>query len=349
MKKEHQRRIVILAACKLDSFTAKTAAGVIRYRRDEVVGVLDPEHVGQALEDLIGVGDGIPIVAELADLDEARPDMLVIGVATPGGKLPEAWRKVLRQAIERGMDIVNGLHTMLGDDSELSALAAQHNTRIWDVRRPPEGIEVGMARAKEIAAKTVLTVGADCNLGKKITAIEIDRELKSRGQDSMFLPTGQTGVMITGRGIAIDRVISDFVSGSVEQMILEHQAHDWLIVEGQGAIFHPAYSGVTLGLMHGACPKAMILCHQPSRETLRHTEIAISPLQELVAIHESLLRPILPSKVVGVSLNCSGMSDQASEDVIRETNTQLGLPVTDVIRYGAGPLVDALLDHFRVD
>jgi len=344
-----RRRIVILAAGKLDAFTAKTAAGVIRYRRDEVVGVLDPEHTGQSLEDLLGVGRGIPIVDSLSDLDDARPDMLVIGVATPGGQLPETWRDILRQALDRGMEIVNGLHTMLGDDPELSALAAERGARIWDVRRSPERLDVGMARAKECSSRIVLTVGSDCNIGKKITAIEIARELERRGEDAIFLATGQTGVMISGRGVAIDRVISDFVSGAVEELVLEQQQHKWLVVEGQGAIFHPSYSAVTLGLMHGACPRALVLCHQPSRHFLRHTDITIPPLGELIAVHETLLRPILVSKTVGISLNCMDLSDEESAATIRETRNQLDLPVADVIRDGPAPLVDALLVHFGDD
>jgi len=346
MKKNSPRRIVILAAGKLDAFTAKTAAGVIRYRGEEVIGVLDPEHAGHSLERLIGVGSGIPIVADLSELDELRPDMLMIGVATPGGKLPDAWRELLRQAIDRGMEIVNGLHTMLGDDTELSALAKEKGSKIWDVRRPPEEIDVGMARAKDLSTQVVLTVGSDCNLGKKITAIEINLELQRRGLDSQFLPTGQTGVMITGRGIAIDRVIGDFMAGAVEQMVLEHQQHDWLVVEGQGAIFHPAYSSVTLGLMHGSCPRAMVLCHQPSRRSVRHTDIAIPSLSELVAIHEALMKPILTSKVVGVSLNCFDLSEEGTTAAIDDVRAQTGLPVTDVVRRGPSPLVDALITHF---
>ncbi|MDP6060974.1 MAG: DUF1611 domain-containing protein, partial [Pirellulaceae bacterium] len=196
---DETRRIVILAAGKLDAFTAKTAAGVIRYRKQEVVGVLDPDHAGQPLEELIGIGVGIPIVATLRELDDHKPDTLMIGVATPGGKLPRMWRTFLRQAILRRMQIVSGLHTMIGDDSELAALAEEHGVRIWDVRRAPQDLEVGMARAGSITAKTVLTVGTDCNIGKKITTIEIAKELERRGEDAVFVPTGQTGVMIGGR------------------------------------------------------------------------------------------------------------------------------------------------------
>ena len=346
MSRANHRRIVILAAGRLDAFTAKTTAGIIRYRGEEVVGVLDPEHAGQPLEELIGVGKDIPIVAELSQLDDLEPDMLIIGVATPGGQLPEAWRSILCEALERGMEIVNGLHTMLADDPQLSSLAAEKDVRIWDVRRPPDQLEVGMARARSISANIVLTVGSDCNLGKKITAIEIADELRKRGQQACFLPTGQTGIMITGSGIAIDRVISDFVSGAVESMVLAAKQHDWIIVEGQGAIFHPSYSAVTLGLMHGACPGAMVLCHQPSRGVLRHTEIPIPALEELIDMHQRLLQPIVESKVVGLSLNCFDLSEADAKAAVQMVQEQQALPTTDVVRYGAGPLVDALLAHF---
>lgn len=347
MTQKNKKRIVILAAGKLDAFTAKTAAGIIRYRGDEVVGVINPAHAGQSLEGLIGVGQGIPIVAHLADLDETPPDMLIIGVATPGGQLPDAWREILIESLRRGMEIVNGLHTMLGDDLELVDLARLHGGNIWDVRRSPEQFEVGMARAVATSSNIVLTVGSDCNLGKKIATIEVARELQSRGHDAEFLATGQTGVIISGNGLAIDRVISDFVSGAVEKTVLEHAQHDWLVVEGQGAIFHPSYSSVTLGLMHGACPQAMILCHQPTRDCLRHTDIPIPPLGELVTVHESLMRPIRESKVVGVALNCFDLSEVESQAAVDSTREQLNLPVTDVIRYGAGPLVDSLIEHFN--
>ena len=340
------RRIVILAAGKLDPFSAKTAAGIIRYRRSEVLAVLAPEHAGQALEQLIGVGQGIPVIADLGELDSQNPDTLMIGVAPPGGKLPQGWRTFLRQAIERRMQIVNGLHTLIGDDPELAGLARQHGVTIWDVRRPPEDLEVGTAAAATIPARTVLTVGSDCNIGKKIAAIEIAEELTRRGQDAVFLPTGQTGVMISGRGIAIDRVIGDFTSGAVEKLVLEHRNRQWIIVEGQGAIFHPSYSGVTLGLVHGACPKAMVLCHQPARSFLRHTQIPIPPLAEQIDIHERLLRPLQVSTVVGVALNGTGLGPAEQEAARARCQAELGLPVADVIRDGAGPLVDALVEHF---
>ncbi|AWT59117.1 MAG: hypothetical protein DF168_00294 [Candidatus Moanabacter tarae] len=341
-----EKRIVILAEGELDPFTAKTAAGIIRYRRGEVVGILDSNHLGERLEDLLGVGEGIPIVANLSDLEKYEPDTLIIGVATPGGQFPDSWMRHLKEAIEKGMAIVSGLHTMLGDDPLLSELARRKGVPIWDVRRPPEQTEVGMAQARDLSGNTVLTVGTDCNIGKKVCTIELNNECSRRGKNTVFLPTGQTGVMISGRGVAIDRVISDFVSGVVEKMVLEYGDREWIFIEGQGAIFHPSYSGVTLGLMHGACPKAMILCHQPSRSNLRHTNIPLSSLEETIIIHEALLRPIAPSKIVGISLNCSDLSDEGARSEIKRVEEETGIPTTDCIRFSAGRLVDALEEYF---
>jgi uncharacterized NAD-dependent epimerase/dehydratase family protein len=347
MTADQKRRIVILTGGKLDAFTAKTAGGVIRYRQDEVVGVLDPDHAGKSLVDLMGVGKGIPIVASLDDLKDSSPDMLIIGVATPGGKLPDSWRKVLGEALARGMEVVNGLHTMLANDPKLSEIAAKNNGRIWDVRQAPETTEVGMARAASISAKIILTVGSDCNIGKKITAIEITEELKRRGRDAVFVATGQTGVMISGEGIAIDRVICDFLSGTVEQMVLEHQDREYVVVEGQGAIFHPSYSGVTLGLMHGSCPAAMVLCHQPTRSYLRHTSIPVPNIDLQADVHEKLMAPIRESKVVAVSLNCLDLSDEEAQAAAEDVEKTYGLPATDVVRFGPQKVADALIEHFE--
>ena len=341
-----RRRIVILTDGGLDPFTAKTATGILRYRRDEVVGVLDPFHAGKRLEVLLGMGEGIPIVGSLSELEKYNPDTLIIGFANPGGQFPANLRRHLIEALERGLSIVNGLHTMLNDDPSLAALARKRGVPIWDVRRPPEEGPVGSAHARELEAKVVLTVGTDCNLGKKVCAIELREECRSRGAAAVFLPTGQTGVMITGRGVAIDRVISDFLSGVVERMVLDSQESEWIFVEGQGAIFHPAFSAVTLGLMHGACPKAMILCHQPGRTFLRHTRIPLPPLRETIAVHEALLSPLLPSRVVGIHLNCADLSDGEAKREIERVEEETGLPAADSVRFGAGPLMDALTGYF---
>ncbi|MDA0837479.1 MAG: DUF1611 domain-containing protein [Planctomycetota bacterium] len=340
-----KKRIVILAEGKLDPFTAKTAAGVIRYRREEVIGVLAPSHAGRNIEEFLGTGSGVPIISSLDDVDD--PDTLIIGIATPGGVMPDEWREYLREALRRGMEIVNGLHTFLSEDPELRELAAKHSATITDVRRPPNDLKVGMGAAASIDSKIILTVGSDCNIGKKIAAIEMNNEARKRGLDSVFVPTGQTGVMIEGRGIAIDRVISDFAAGAAERLVLEQKHREWIFVEGQGALLHPSYSGVTLSLMHGSMPGAMILCHQPTREFVRHTDFAIPSLRFLIELHESVMSPFRESQVVGISLNCLDMSPEDAAKEIERVESEFGLPTTDVIRYGASKLVDALEVFFQ--
>jgi uncharacterized NAD-dependent epimerase/dehydratase family protein len=340
-----KKRIVILAEGKLDPFTAKTAAGVIRYRGDEVLGVLAPSHAGRDLEEFIGIGSGVPIISSLDEVKD--PDTLVIGIATPGGVMPEEWRNFLREALRRGMEIVNGLHTFLSDDAELCELAIRHSATLTDVRRPPDDLKVGMGKAASIDSNVVLTVGSDCNIGKKIAAIELNNEAQKRGLDSVFVPTGQTGVMIAGRGFALDRVISDFAAGAAERLVLEHKQHDWIFVEGQGALIHPSYSGVTLSLMHGAMPRAMILCHQPTREFVRHTDFVIPPLRSLIELHESIMSPFRESALVGIALNCLDMPEDEASEEIERVESEFRLPVTDVIRYGAVKLVEALEDFFE--
>ena len=339
------KRIVILAEGKLGPFTGKTAAGVIRYRHDEVLGVLAPSVAGQDLAEFIGIGSGVPIISTLDEVD--NPDTLVIGIATPGGVMPDEWREFLCEAVRRGMEIVNGLHTFLSDDAALSELAAEHSATLTDVRRPPADLKVGMGEAASIDSRVILTVGSDCNIGKKITAIEMNNEARQRGLDSVFIPTGQTGVMIEGRGFALDRVISDFAAGAAERLVLEQKHHDWLFVEGQGALLHPSYSGVTLSLMHGAMPGAMILCHQPTREFVRHTDFVIPPLRSLIELHESVMCPFRESSVVGISLNCLDMSDEEAAEEIDRVESEFRLPATDVIRCGAAKLVDAVEVFFQ--
>lgn len=343
---KHPRRMAILAEGPIDIFRAKTTAGIVRYCRDEVVGILNSSHAGTDMRKIFGVGTGIPIVKNLSQLDKYKPNLLVLGIAIPGGEIPENWRVHIREAIYRKMDIVNGLHTMLNKDSELLSLAKRYQVQIFDIRQAPKNLRVGMGRTRNIEAKTVLTVGSDCNVGKKICALELDRECQKQGKDSIFIPTGQTGVIIAGRGVVIDRIIADFVSGAVEEMILAYQNHEWLFIEGQGALLQVAYSGVTLSLLHGALPKAMILCHHAQRRFTRHNHVPIPPMKELIQIHEALVNPIQPSKVVGIASNCHGLTRVEAHKEIARLEGETGLPATDVIQFGAGKLLDALTRYF---
>ncbi len=337
------RRICILADGRLDVFTAKTALGLLRYCPDEVVAVLDREHAGGDLVELVGVGKGVPIVDSIAAAGAHSPNQLVIGVALPGGNLPSDYRQFVREALAAGMDVINGLHTRLNQDAELAAAAQQAGRRLVDVRVPPAIDHVGNGKARTTRGKRVLTVGTDCNLGKRVTASEIVAELARRGINGAFVPTGQTGVMIAGWGVAIDGVVSDFVSGFVEDAVLQVKDADYIVVEGQGSIIHPGYSAVTLGLMHGALPDYFVVCHAPGREFLRHTDVRVAEPQQMIEWTQTLLAPIHPSRCIGVSLNCHGMSAEDAARAHERIAAQTGLPVVDSLKTGVAPLVDAML------
>ncbi len=337
------RRVLLLTDGHLGVFTSKTATCILRYRPREVVAILDRTHVGRDPAEIVGVGRGIPIVGSVAEAMRYEPRSLLIGIAPAGGALPDDWRQFIAEAIERRLDIISGLHLMLADDPEFGPLARRKGVTIHDVRRPPEGIPLGANLARTLPCKRILTVGADCAIGKMLVAVELAEALTRRGRDACFIATGQTGVMISGYGIAIDRVISDFVPGAVEMMLVECKHHEVLGVEGQGTLIEPAYSGVTLGLMHGCAPHGMVFCHQPSRTRLRHhPEVPILPLPQFIELYERMMAPLFPSKVIGVALNCVDLSDAAAREAVARAEAETGLPATDVIRFGPDRLAEAV-------
>lgn len=326
----------------LDLFTAKTAVGLLRYCSDEVVAVLDREHAGGDLEALVGIGAGVPIVDSIASARRYQPDRLVLGAVFPGGRLPVAWRVTIREALAEGLDVVSGLHSRLNDDDELAQCAAGAGQRMWDVRACDKTLTVGTGKARQTRAKRILTVGTDCNLGKRLTAIELVRELSHRKLRAEFVPTGQTGVMIAGSGVVLDAVASDFVSGAVEAEVLEHGEADYVVVEGQGALLHPSFSAVTLGLMHGVLPDLLVLCHAPLRDEMRHTNIPIPPLAKVMQLYQAVLAPIHQARFIGVALNCHGMGEREFAEALSETRARTGLPVVDPVRTGVADLADAV-------
>jgi len=347
------RRIAILAEGMFEWHYGKTATGVIRYGQDPVVAVIDSTKVGQdvahALEAPLGIG--IPIVRDIHEALRYQPDTLLIGIAPQGGVLPAAWRWQLLTAIESGLNTVSGLHSFLSDDAELQAAAEKHGVTIWDVRRPPNRQRVASFTPHRPGSHTVLMVGSDCATGKMSTALEINQEATQRGLNSAFVATGQTGIMISGKGLPVDRIISDFVAGMVEEMVLDFSnTHDWVFVEGQGALNHPGYSPVTLGLIHGSMPDAMIFCHKAGTNGIEGYDNCPFPsLKRMTQINEDAvnwLRPDARSKVVGVSLVTQGLSDEQARDAIKQIEDETGLPTTDVWRFGANVLLDALAKHF---
>ena len=335
------KRMLILTEGRADPYDAKAAVGIIRYRRGGVVGVLDSQYVGGGLPALLGVGEGVPVVASVAEALPLEPKTFVIGIAPPGGALPPEWRRLLVEALESGLDVVSGLHDFLNDDAELAAVAKRCGRTIYDVRRPREGAPIGANRAAALPARRVLTVGTDCNIGKMHASLELLAELRRRGRDADFVATGQIGIMISGRGVPIDHVVSDFVAGAIEQELVEREPHELLLVEGQGAVTHPGFSAVTLGLIHGSAPDAMVMCHNPTRTEHRGGG-PIAPLPELIALHEDLCRYVHPSKVIAMSLNCMELDDAAAREAVDRVAAETGLPTTDPIKFGPGPLADAV-------
>lgn len=336
---------MILADGYLTARNAKTAHGVIRYSKDVVVAVIDRDHAGRDVSDVMPeLGRSVPIVSSVAEALAKEPTSLLLGVATPGGWIPDHWRDWILEAIDAGLEIVNGLHSMLADDAEFVARAEPKGVRLWDVREPPEDIGLFSGKALEVPQKVVLTVGSDCAVGKKTTAIELANAGTSAGTKCEFVATGQTGVLIAGKGIAVDRVISDFLAGAAEKLVLEAEPDsEVLVVEGQGSIWHPAYSSVTLGLLHGSCPHALVLCHQAGRDAIEEPPYTkLPPLSEFVAMYESLAAVTRPAKVACVSINCRGLDDAAARAAIEAAEDETGLPAGDVFLGHAPRLWDAV-------
>src|SRR5216684_1977646 len=347
------RRIAILAEGALEWDCGKTATGVIRYGKDTVVSVIDSTKAGQDVSQALGasIGRGIPVVRNINEALNYQPDTLLIGIAPMGGALPEAWRGPLLTAIDNGLDIISGLHFFLSEDEELRAAAALRGVTIWDVRRPPDNNRVAQFIPHRPGSHTVLFVGSDCAVGKMTAALELDIEARKRGLNSAFVATGQTGIMISGSGLPVDRIISDFVAGMVEQMVLDFtNVYDWVFVEGQGALNHPGYSPVTLGLIHGSMPDAMIFCHIAGATRIEgYTYCPLPSLKRMIEFNEdtvSWVRPERPCKVVGLSIMTIGLSEEEAWDTLKQTEDETGLPATDVVRFGAKVLMDALAKHF---
>jgi uncharacterized NAD-dependent epimerase/dehydratase family protein len=339
------KRYLILAEGRSDDpHFGKTARGVIRYRREAVVAILDSARAGETY-------DGLPIVGAVDDALAYGPTTALVGVATAGGRFPPAWRALLKSSIAAGLDVENGLHQFVSEDPELVELAARHAVQLRDLRRPPPGLNIPTGKNLELDAKVVLTVGSDCAIGKMTVALELDREARSRGLASEFVPTGQTGMAIADWGIAVDAVVSDFLAGAAERLVVEgaERGGELLWVEGQGSILHPAYSGVTLGLIHGSAPHAYVLCHRAGQRFVDDDErYPIPPLDELADLHERLSLGARPATVAALALNTRGLADDAAQAEIEKTAASTGKIVADPVRFGAAPLVDAVVKALAV-
>jgi uncharacterized NAD-dependent epimerase/dehydratase family protein len=331
--------LILAEGFSTDTHYGKTMRGVLRYRREDVVAILDSERAGETEQ-------GIPVVADVAAALEHEPRVALVGVATQGGRFPVAWRAILAECVRAGLAIENGLHQMLGDDPELRPLADEHGVELRDLRRPPEGLDCPTGENLEVPARIVLTVGSDCAIGKMTVALELDRAARARGIASVFVPTGQTGIAIAGWGISVDAVVADFLAGATERLVVEghRRGGDLLWVEGQGSLVHPAYSGVTLGLFHGSAPHALVLCHRAgTTEVEGYPGHPLPSLPELVELHERMSLPARPARVAAVALNTAGLDEEAAAAAVAEAARDTGLPAADPVRDGAESLLDGVL------
>ena len=344
------RKMLILAEGKFDHMTSKTANAVLRYQPESAVAVVDSTRAGRTAHDVLGYGGDIPILATLEEGLRKSPNILLIGIAPAGGRLPDTWIPLILKAIENKLSIISGLHTLLGEMQVFADAAKRHGITIVDLRKIPAEYEV-VAKGiwKNRSTPTILTVGTDCNIGKKTALLEIREVMNRRRIRSVFVPTGQTGVLLTDSGIALDAIKSDFISGSIELAIERAIRPDteYVLVEGQGALTHQGYSGVTLGLIHGTMPDAMILCHMESRKRDLHYNEPFPDIREVIRLHEEIVGFFKKSKVIGISLNTVGMTEEDARRAVMRYEDTLDLPATDPCRFGAEKLTDAIESYWR--
>lgn len=348
-------RLAILAHGSLSPAGAKTANALVKYsrdgwNRDTVVALVDRANAGRDAGALLGEhAAGIPVVASAKEALRHGPDTLAIGIAPSGGQLPSDWRVDLRDALAGGLDLVNGLHLFLGDDPELAALAKEKGRRIWDVRRPPAARRLATGEGALVDAVVVTFVGTDCTSGKMTAAVELTRAARARGIDAGFIATGQTGIMIgADAGAPLDAITSDFVAGAMEQCVLDvaRQGKAIIFVEGQGAVTHPAYGGVTTSLLLGSFPDLLVLCGEPRRPNYRFPCAYPFPLNSFARekqINEVLVENLTGAKVAAAALMTSGLSDEEARAEAAKVEREVGVPAGDVFRGDAGKLLDAVL------
>ncbi|MBT8298450.1 MAG: DUF1611 domain-containing protein [Maribacter sp.] len=345
IKKE--KKLAIYMEGNLDSMFAKMGYGVMRYSNNPIVCVIDSEYAGKMVDDVLAHQPfKIPIVPAVDDAYNLGAEVLVLGLAPSGGRLPESWLPAVESALNKGMSLINGLHDLLNPRFAHLMDPANQDQVIWDVRKPRIDYAIARARASNLDNKRVLMVGTDMAVGKMTAGLEVYKWLKSKGKKADFLPTGQIGITVMGKGIPLDAIKVDQACGAVEDLVLNAKEKDIVFIEGQGSLLHPG-STATLPLMRGSCPTHLILCHRAEMSTLRDcTEITIPPLSEVIQLNESVAHACgaFPKpKTIGIALNTSKLTDGEALEIIKKLENETGLPVTDVVRYGAEKLGKPLL------
>ncbi len=341
-----KRRIVILAEKKFGPLTSKMANSTIRYLNEQVVAVIDSANAGKTVEAVLGFGGVIPVYGTLDEAFRHNPNTLLIGISPPGGRFPSAWYPLIINAIQNKLHIISGLHEYLSEIAEFNVLAEKYRVRIVDLRKHKKPNLLARGIARKFRSKIILTVGTHGNIGKMTTTIELVREMQDRGKSADWVATGQIGILIKGKGVPVDSIKGDFISGNVEAAIASAEGnYEYVFVEGQGTLQHLGYSAAALGLLHGTLPDAMILCHR--------TDIGVSKfgvntddLSRMIRLHEEMVSFVKPSKVVGICLNTYNLPDDKSMAIINEIQKNTGLPATDPIKYGTGNIIDGLVRYF---
>lgn len=342
-----KNKVIIFAQDAFGVDTSKTGIGFIKYGLCETVGIIDKRYYGKVASDIVGKLPPIPIFASVEEAKNKRPDadVLLIGIAPAGGDFPTSWMGEIKKSIQLKLSIVNGLHDFLSNISEIMDLAKKEKVFIWDVRKPKLKYPVANARLLDYPMQIILTVGTDGAIGKMTVALELTKSAKQQGQSVAFVATGQTGIMISGAGIPIDAIIGDFMAGAIEEELIRvaKRNHGIAFIEGQGSILHPAWSGVTLALLHGSLPHKLILCHKAHREYLKNTKIRIQSLKQFIDIYETISLPLRKAKVVGVGLNTFGLNEIETKDIINVYESETGLPVDDPVKNLGDKLLNACL------
>ena len=335
-------RYAILAHESFDYILSKTGNMLIRYKPNEVCAVIDRNHYGKTAEDVLGWGGSIPCVLNFDQAKQYAPKHLVIGNAPQGGSLDNKSLIEIEKAIDYGCDIISGMHSLLKNDHHLVDKAKKNNVSLIDLRKPPNPPHFPKGSWKERKFPVLLVVGSDCDTGKMTTAWEICEELNKRKWNVKFLGTGQTGILLSGNGVPIDAVVSDFMAGEIEHHLDKFSNNtDLVIVEGQGALNNMFYSGVTLGLLHGCMPDFLIMTHEPYRE-LDVSDYPIPSLEELMALHLNLLKPFKDSTFVGINLLTLKLNRNEAKKYIQNINDEFDLPTTDVVRFGSKGLIRSI-------
>ncbi|WP_349368892.1 N-acetyltransferase DgcN [Salinarimonas sp.] len=319
-----------------DALAAKTGLGVVDWRRDWVVGQLRlPGCNADAKLPDMSVAEGAAAGAKT----------LVVGVVNAGGVLPDHWVSEIVAALDAGLDVAAGLHTKLGSVPAIAEAAARNGRKLHDVRHSSERFATG--KGDKRPGKRLLTVGTDCSVGKKYTALALETGMREAGFDADFKATGQTGVLISGRGVAIDAVVADFISGAVEWISPAADESHWDLIEGQGSLFHPSFAGVSLGLLHGAQPDAFVVCHEPTRTTMRGVNTALPTIGDVIHMTIALGRLTNPAiRCVGVAVNTEKLSEDDARAELARIETLYKLPATDPVRFGVGPIVEEVKRRF---